>query len=142
MLKLFSDMMKADSQLYKEVVKACKEAPDSQSWFCTKTFNELKRVAEFCNAHSWEIDITRIQHKFTAFEFMMIESLMKSNNAKALESRERMCRTAAQKTTRFVDHWLKNRETLRQMAELSSKVKQKLPSDMRSQWDSLQSVFE
>ncbi len=100
MLKLVSDMLEADKQLYQDVVKACKEAPDSQSWFCTKTFNELKRVTEFCNAHSWEIDITRIQHKFTAFECMMIESLMKSNNAKALESRERMCRTAAQKTTR------------------------------------------
>lgn len=142
MLKLFSQVKQADEQLFKEVVQACKESPDSQSWFCMKTFNELKRVAEFCLQNSWEIDMGRIQHKFTAFEYMMIESLMKSNSPTALENRERMCRTAAQKTTRFVEHWLKNRETMLQMAELQSKVKQKAPSDMRSQWDSLQSVFE
>lgn len=142
MLKLFSQMKQADEQLYQEVYKACMEAADSAQWFCTKTFLEQKKCAEFCSAHSWEIDMKRIEHKFTAFEFNMIESLMQSNDAQALEIRERMCRTAAQKTTRFVEHWLKNRESLMQIAELQSKVKQKAPSDARSQWESLQSVFE
>lgn len=141
MLKLFSEMKQADEQLYKECIQTCMSEKDSHSWFTTKSFGELKRVAEFCNAHSWEIDMQRIAHKFTAFEFDMIESLMKVSGESALASRERACRTAAQKTCRFVEHWVKNRETLMQMAELQSKVKRKAPSDAASQWDSLQSVF-
>ncbi|MBV2125042.1 MAG: hypothetical protein KUF75_07830 [Candidatus Thiodiazotropha sp. (ex Ctena orbiculata)] len=141
MLKLFSEMKQADEQLYQECVQACMNEKDSHSWFTTKSFGELKRVAEFCNAHSWEIDMQRIAHKFSAFEFGIIESLMKVSGEAALASRERVCRTAAQKTTRFVEHWLKNQETMRQMAELQSKVKRKTPSDARSQWDSLQTVF-
>jgi len=142
MLKLFSQIKSNDEQLFYEVVKVCKTEPDSGLWFCTKTFSELKRVAEFCNVHSWDVDISRIQSKFTGFEFNLIGSLMKSNNAQALENRERMARTAAQRTTRFVEHWLKNREKLRHISELQSEVKRKAPTtDVKSQWDNLQSVF-
>ena len=141
MLKMFSQMKQADEDLYKEVINACIEESDSQSWFTTKSFGELTKVADFCKAHSWEIDMSRIAHKFTAFEYNMIESMTKVSSEEALAARERACRTAAQKTSRFVEHWVKNRETLMQMAELKSQVKRKAPSDATSQWKSLQSVF-
>lgn len=141
MIKLFSDMKNNDPKLFDEVIKAIKQEPSSADWFCTKSYGEIKSISDFCARNSFDIDMNRIRHRFTSFEFTMIESLVNCTRPAAIESRERAVKTAIQRSSRFVDNYLKKRGQLEEIAELQSKVERKAPSDVRSQWDSLQSVF-
>lgn len=142
MLKYFSDLHKADDQLFDDVIKAAKSEEGSNQWFCLKTFAEIERAAKFISAHSWEIDMSKLQPKFTSFEFDMINSMLKNNNPEAMKQRERACRTAAQRTQRFAEQFMSHNETRAQIASLSAQVARKPTSDMHSQWESLQSIFK
>ncbi|WP_288129417.1 hypothetical protein [Microbulbifer sp.] len=140
MIKFFSQLKQQDKTVFDDLYKtAAKEGPD---FFCTMSFGELKRIADFASQHSWEVDLNKIKNKFTPFEFHMIESLQKTNRPEAIEQRERMVKTNTQRSTRFAEHWLSSLQTRRQIEELESKVKQKAPSDMESQWRNLQGIFE
>lgn len=141
MIKLFSDMKSNDIALFNECMTMLNEVPGSNEFVCTKSFGELKHVSEFINTNSWNLDVARVQPKFTAFEWAIIEGLMKCTRSDHIENRERMVKSAVQRTTRTVEHWLKNQETLRQISELQSKVKRKAPADAEAQWDKLQTVF-
>ncbi|WP_096087613.1 hypothetical protein [Agaribacterium haliotis] len=142
MLKIFSDLRDNDNQLYADVVAACKAEPDSNSWFMTKTFGELKQAASFINAHSWEIDMQKLMHRFTSYEWTILQSLLQTNKPAKLEAREQQCKTAGQKTERFVKHWLETNETRMQIAELQSQIKRrKLKSDFDEGWEKLQKIF-
>lgn len=142
MIKLFSDIKANDPQSFDEVVRACKSEPGSDAWFCTKSFGELKRVSEFIDKNSWNLDTTKIIPHFTNAEWQMIESLIATTRPDALESRERAVKSMTQRTTRFVEHWLKQRDVQRQIDELTANVKRKSGvSETRKQWDKLQDVF-
>jgi len=141
MLKIFSDLKSADELLYEDVVTACK-ADDDGTWFITKTFGEIKQVAQFIQAHSWEVDMAKLQPRFTSYEWTLLTSLLQTNKPTKLEAREQQCKTAAQKTERFVKHWLDTNETRKQIAEMQSRIKRrKLKSDMQEEWEKLQKIF-
>lgn len=141
MLKIFSDLKRADDQLFDDVVKDCK-AEDDGTWFVTKTYGELKQAAEFISHHSWEIDMTKLQPRFTAYEWTMLNSLLQTNKPAKLEAREQQCKTAAQRTERFVKHWLDTNDLRKQIAEMQSQVqRRKLKSDMQEGWEKLQKIF-
>jgi|SRR5690554_1059230 len=142
MLKLFSDIKKTDSQMFDDICKAAKSENGSDGWFTTKTYNEIVRCAEFCIANSWQVDMEKLQPLLTSFEFDMVQSMIKNQSEEGMKQRERACRTAAQKTQRWVESWMKGNETRAQIAELQAKVSRKPASDIRSQWNSLQSIFE
>ncbi|MFC6634019.1 hypothetical protein [Microbulbifer taiwanensis] len=140
MIKFFSQLKQQEKTAFDDLYKtAVKEGPE---WFCTMSFGELKRISDFASQHSWEVDLNKVKNKFTPFEFHMIESLQKTNRQQAIEQRERVVKTNTQRSTRFAEHWLSNLQTRRQIEELESKVKQKAPSDMESQWRNLQGIFE
>lgn len=141
MLKIFSDLKRADDQLFDDVVKACK-AEDDGTWFVTKTYGELKQAAEFISHHSWEIDMVKLQPRFTAYEWTMLNSLLQTSKPAKLEAREQQCKTAAQRTERFVKHWLDTNDLRKQIADMQSQVqRRKLKSDMQEGWDKLQKIF-
>lgn len=140
MIKFFSNLKQQDKATFETVCKA--GITEGHEWFCTKSFGELKRVADFAFQHSWEVDLHNVKSHFTPFEFLMIESLQKTNRPEAIEQRERMVKTNTQRSTRFAEHWLSNLATRRQIEDLETKIKQKLPSDMTSQWRNLQGMFE
>lgn len=142
MLKIFSDLRDNDNQLYADVVTACKAEPDSTSWFVTKTFGELKQAAEFISHHSWKIDMGKLQPRFTAYEWTLLNSLLQTTKPEKISAREQQAKTAAQKTERFVKHWLETNETRMQIAELQSQIKRrKLKSDFAEGWEKLQKIF-
>jgi hypothetical protein len=141
MLKIFSDLKRADDQLFDDVIKACK-AEDDGTWFVMKTYGELRQAAEFISHHSWEIDMAKLQPRFTSYEWTMLNSLLQTSKPAKLEAREQQCKTAAQRTERFVKHWLDTNDLRKQIADMQSQVqRRKLKSDMQDGWEKLQKIF-
>ena len=141
MIKLFSELKSKEPDLYLEVIKACKSEPDSNQWFVTKTFGELKQAAKYVNAHSWNINMYKLQQNFTSYEWTILNTLINSNKPEKISSREQLLVAATQKTTRFVERFLKDREYQKQIDEIEAKKSGKVKSSASVDWRELQSIF-
>ena len=86
--------------------------------------------------------MAKLQPRFTAYEWTMLNSLLQTNKPAKLEAREHQCKIAAQRTERFVKHWLDTNDLRKQIADMQSQVQRReLKSDMQEGWDKLQKIF-
>lgn len=141
MIKLFSELKIKEPDLYQEVIKACKSEPDSNQWFVTKTFGELKQAAKYVNAHSWNINMYKLQQNFTSYEWTILNTLINSNKPEKISSREQLLVSATQKTVRFVERYLKDREYQKQIDEIEAKKSGKVKASASEDWQNLQKIF-
>ena len=144
MIKLFTDMLAQDPKTYQQIYKELMKHPESASFVCRFSYGELAKTASFMESNSWSINPEVIFKKFNAFERSMIESIISAGTNEAkLQGRERLVRTAVQRTSRLTAHILDTMKDREELERLSAKIAQKAKgkADGRKEWEDLQTIF-
>lgn len=143
MIKLFSDMLAQNPKYYQKVYTELLKHPEATTFVCRFSFGELQKTASFIEENSWSIRPEVISKKFNGFEWTIIESILKAGNNEAkLQGRERLARTAVQRTTRAVQHVISTLKDREELERLNAKVAQKTnQKDGRAAWNDLQTIF-
>ena len=130
---------------YQKVYKELLKHPESGSFVCRFSFGDLSKTAQFLDQNSWSVNPEIVFKNFNAFERSMIESIISAGTNEAkLQGRERLIRTAIQRTSRLTNHILGTMADREELERLSAKVSQKGQGkvDGRKEWNDLQSIFE
>ena len=144
MIKLFSQMKAENPSQYQKVYKELLKHPEASSFVCRFSFGELSKTAQFLDHNSWSVNPEVVFKNFNAFERSLIESIISAGTNEAkLQGRERLVRTAIQRTSRAVQHILGTMKEREELERLSDKIAQKGQgkADGRKEWNDLQSIF-
>lgn len=144
MIKLFSDLLKNSPEQYNKICSELLKHPEAGSFVCRFSFGELVKTAAFLDENSWSVNADVVLKRFYAFEAFLIQSILSvGNNEAKLQGRERLARTAVQRTVRQVAHIQSTMKDRAELERLSAKIAQKGQgkSNGRSEWDDLQEIF-
>ena len=83
----------------------------------------------------------KLQQNFTSYEWTILNTLINSNKPEKISSREKLLVSATQKTVRFVERFLKDREYQKQIDEIEAKKSGKVKSSASEDWQNLQQIF-
>lgn len=144
MIKLFSQMKAENPSQYQKVYKELLKHPDAGSFVCRFSYGEMAKTAAFLDHNSWSVNPEVVFKNFNSFERSLIESIISAGtNEVKLQGRERLVRTAIQRTSRAAQHILGTMKEREELERLSDKIAQKSQgkADGLKEWNNLQSIF-
>jgi len=144
MIKLLSTMKTENPEQYEKVYDELLNHPEAGSFVCRFSFGELQKTANFLSLNSWSVNPEVVYKKFNSFERSVIESIISVGTSEAkLQGRERLVRTAIQRTSRAINHILGTIKEREEIEKLSAKISQKgqANTNARKEWENLQSIF-